>query len=927
MTSLRFVGDLPVWLGLLLAVVGAVMAFAYYRRESFDLPGRLRWLLPCLRALAIWMVIVSLTGPVLHHRQEIGQLGSVRLLVDTSQSMTASDPQMPLPRKLMIAREQGWLPQGQFDTALYDLSNRIATVRRDTVAALGNDAITKERATSIRSLFSDKTANLATSIAATSYPSEGSDADHAALQKSFDVDVLEKVKSLEKEAIENTEQAAKVRDQLIAAANRLQGFEEAYSDAFADYCEDWIQSQGDAALAGLQLFDQSMRIRRIESQLLDRENGLVARLKDHHHVDLAALVGQGEVPIWSSRGDVEVPTSWDDLRSAMETDLASGLILETAEATGDDSATASIGAATVLFSDGQHNTGPSPSQLAGVARSQHNAVYTVGFGTGNEPTDLVMLNAEYPDTVYKTDRVRGTLIIKDRMPEGRPFVVQIRDGETVVWQEELKSLNVAQRRIDFDLAVEPLVESATERFDAKIEHHSMPLELTAQIVPADGETEVNNNAQTIRFAAVTQRQKVLLIDSRSRWETRYLKNLFERDSGWEIRSVILENENGEHRLPKGDLDGTFPTSKQALFEFDLIIYGDVSSEVFNATETTWLRDFVDQRGGGMIFIDGAHKALSQLDPQTLGVLLPVTWSSAEPPQKTDRLQLTDLGSQTPAFAMQGTGSENEQFWQKFSPPHRIASVEAAPGAEVLAEAVVGKEVFPAIVSRSFGGGRVLYFAFDETWRWRYRVADHIHQRFWNQVARWVMPRPFAVSDQYLALDSGPPRYQAGQSAPVRAQLRGPDGNLVSDATVDTLLWREGRIVATVSLQPEENLPGTYAAETAALDPGEYEVTIRASGFNESAFEAKTQFVVAAPQNKELDQVACNEALLLDMATAGGGQYLREEQLGQIVELLQPLSSGRVVQSETLLWQSWPWFLTIVGLLSVEWLLRKRSGLL
>lgn len=927
MTSLRFVGDLPVWLGLLLAVVGAVLAFAYYRRESFDLPGHLRWLLPSLRALAIWMVIIILIGPVLHHRKEIGQLGNVRLLVDASQSMTVRDPQMPLPRKLLIASQQGWLPQGQFETQLSDLSDRIATVRRQSLASLKTELVSPAEVRSVRTELDESVAELKTLIDAAVVQVQRFNTEPSDLANRFQKEVIEPLQGFANETFDDGEQSNAARDRLIETVNHLQPFETAYAELFARYCENWIDAQGAAATSGIQLFDQSLRIRRIESQLLDREDGLIARLKDHHHLDLSALVGTQEVPIWSSRSDAAIPESFDELQSATSTDLASGLIVSSSAEGGDSDTAGPVGTATVLLSDGQHNKGPSPSQISSIALSQKNAVYTVGFGTRNEPTDLVLLSCEYPDTVYKTERIRGSLLIKDRMPEGRPFVVQVRDGETVVWQQELQSLNIAQRRVDFELAVEPLVDAAAERFDTDVKHNSMPLELTAAIVPVDGETETDNNTQTIRFAAITQRQKVLLIDGRSRWETRYLRNLFERDSGWDIQSVILESESGKPRLPRGSGEESFPDSKQSLFEFDLIVYGDAAASAFNPTQTAWIRDFVDQRGGGLIFIDGPHGELSRLDREGLGVLLPVTWSPKDQPQAVDRLQLSEIGRDSPALTLAGTGSANEEFWRQVPAPHQIALVQPLAGAEVLAEAVIGTAVHPAIVTHSFGGGRVLYFAFDETWRWRYRVADQFHQRFWNQVARWVMPRPYAVRDQFLALDSGPPRYQAGQTAVLRAQLQGPDGNRVSDATVDALLWKDGRIVSTVNLQPEGNLPGSYRGETSALDPGEFEVTIRASGFSESAFQAKTQFVVAPPANNEMEQVACNEGLLIDMATAGGGAYLREEEVSRIVDLLAPLSSGRVVQSETLLWQSWPWFLCIVGLLSVEWLLRKRNGLL
>ena len=391
----------------------------------------------------------------------------------------------------------------------------------------------------------------------------------------------------------------------------------------------------------------------------------------------------------SSRNDEQIPDSLDQVKSSLQTDLASRLIgdtnIESEESNREPSSSSS---ATVVFSDGQHNSGPSPMQVAGVARTQQNAIYTVGFGTRTEPTDLVLLDAEYPDTVHKYDQVRGSLVLKDRMREGLPYVVQIRDGDSVVWQEELKSLNVAQRRVEFDFAAEPLVDSATERFDINVQHHSLPIDLTATIVPVEGETETSNNSKSLRFAAITQRQKLMLIDSRSRWETRYLKNLFERDSSWQINPIILESGVGDGRLQRGDSEGMFPASREALFEYDFIVYGDVAASNFNTTELGWLRDFVDKRGGGIIFVDGVRGELRRLNRDTLGVLLPVESISESEPQKVDRLELADFGSSLSALAFQSLGTENDQFWQALPAPHRVFPVKVLPGAEVWAEAVV-----------------------------------------------------------------------------------------------------------------------------------------------------------------------------------------------------------------------------------------------
>jgi hypothetical protein len=64
-----------------------------------------------------------------------------------------------------------------------------------------------------------------------------------------------------------------------------------------------------------------------------------------------------------------------------------------------------------------------------------------------------------------------------------------------------------------------------------------------------------------------------------------------------------------------------------------------------------------------------------------------------------------------------------------------------------------------------------------------------------------------------------------------------------------------------------------------------------------------------------------------MAAAAGGEYLREENVDRLPELLAPMSEGKVIESDTVLWQSFWWFLPIIGLLTVEWIIRKRAGLL
>ncbi|MEI9896009.1 MAG: hypothetical protein WDN28_19605 [Chthoniobacter sp.] len=82
---------------------------------------------------------------------------------------------------------------------------------------------------------------------------------------------------------------------------------------------------------------------------------------------------------------------------------------------------------------------------------------------------------------------------------------------------------------------------------------------------------------------------------------------------------------------------------------------------------------------------------------------------------------------------------------------------------------------PAVVERPFGAGKVMYQAFDDSWRWRYEVADQYHVRYWNQIANWMAELPFAVRDKLISLDAGALVYRPGDSADLRVRLRDGQG--------------------------------------------------------------------------------------------------------------------------------------------------------
>jgi len=231
------------------------------------------------------------------------------------------------------------------------------------------------------------------------------------------------------------------------------------------------------------------------------------------------------------------------------------------------------------------------------------------------------------------------------------------------------------------------------------------------------------------------------------------------------------------------------------------------------------------------------------------------------------------------------------------------------------------------VQRSYGAGRIVYMAIDETWRWRYEVGDLYHGRFWNQIGKWVGEAPFSVQDQFAKLDAGDATYAPGDRAMIRARLRDRNGKPLMKADAQAVLYRDGRPVASVPLVSGESKGGVFRGQSPKLEPGEYEVGLKVAGFDDADMKARARFTVEEPVSVEKRDLRMDETLLQNMASRAGGRYYREEQVDQLIDALKPKTQDKMQVTELVLWRSYWWFVPILALLTAEWIIRKRAGLM
>jgi len=679
------------------------------------------------------------------------------------------------------------------------------------------------------------------------------------------------------------------------------------------------------------------RLRRALTMLTGDENGpgWLESLQNTHQVDVIAFSSGEPTLVWSSSDEEPAPSGFELMPDGQGTDLASGMgtTLATVASLASDEVqlppqASADRAALVVMSDGRDNTGNAPFELAERLESTGIAVHSFGLGSEDEPNDLGIVNVIRPENVASDGRLAGEVVLRSlgslQDQDNTERVLRIEANGKVVWQTTVSG-NAPLQKIPFDLDVAGILSEINGDNPRGVRRNSVVMDLRAAIDPPDVDTNAKNNASPFRVSASTRDRRLLIMDGSSRWETRYLRNLFERDPSWTVDTVLFGKGTDQPTVQRGEEPGELPNTREAMARYDAIIMGEVPPDQFRNTDANLLRDFVT-RGGGLILIDGQYGRLRKIAETELPELVPVNYLDEER-TVVSSVRPTNLGLDRPLMNLWGDKTAVEELWENLPAPASTAILDPQEGTEVLANSITADDrTSPWLVTRMFGSGRVFYLAADQTWRWRYKVADRFHARFWNQLLAAVMQPPYSAADDYLALGTDKVEYDAGDSSLIRVRIQDPKGKPVGDATVDALLMSGDQIVATVPLTVDDPARGTYQGKTPPLESGAYDIRIRASGFDSNALQASTPIWVGTPDLVELDRVSLSKATMQQIAESGGGKYFHESSGDDILDTLKPLSSGSVIESDILIWQSFYWFWAIVILLAAEWWLRKRAGL-
>jgi hypothetical protein len=247
-------------------------------------------------------------------------------------------------------------------------------------------------------------------------------------------------------------------------------------------------------------------------------------------------------------------------------------------------------------------------------------------------------------------------------------------------------------------------------------------------------------------------------------------------------------------------------------------------------------------------------------------------------------------------------------------PRRTADVLAATPDDV-----------PLLIAADTGRGRTMAFAADSTWLWHMYGHQDLHQRFWQQVILWLA-RKEMDGDQPVWVLVEPRNYAPQSEVTVGFGARDEQGQPVLDADFTvTVATPQGE---SVSLPPRRSENRHSAAFGETQTPGDYWITVTAERNGQSLGPPATTRFIVDPRDPELDNPAADPDLMAEIAALTGANPIPAENVPSFFQdlLHAGLTTELTQHTQVNLWDDWPLLLVFVALMTTEWFVRKRRGM-
>lgn len=573
--------------------------------------------------------------------------------------------------------------------------------------------------------------------------------------------------------------------------------------------------------------------------------------------------------------------------------------------------------AMVLLSDGADNAGGIDLATIEAIRRQRIPIHTMGFGKEHPDRDIEINDATVPARALPHSKLTALVAIESHGFSGGKAKLTARDNGKVLASRDVTL------QADGRLQTESLVFNCGD---------AGPKTLDIGVEPVAGEENIGNNRVTRLVNVEARKPRILYLEGEPRWEYKFIRRALDDYPEIELGSMLRTTQNKLYRqfppsMGEKELEEGFPAKAEELFAFQGLIVGSVEANYFTPTQQQLIRDFVDRRGGGLLFLGGRATLSDGGYPNSpLADLVPTKLPETKGTFHRDFTgqELTPQGAQSTICRLDEDAARSLERWKKMPLMANYQDVgDEKPGATVLLKSTpAGKRKENLLVTENYGRGRTAVLATAGTWRWKMWTDhnDKTHPTFWQQMFRYL------VTDTPGQVTSATPRQVLSDETrvPVRVEVRDKQYKPVTNAKVQARFLAPDGSSATVELAPQPLEEGIYAGEWTAEKPGSYVAEIIAGREQEEIGRDMLSFrrEDGVAENFHTSQ---NRELLEKLSEQTGGRYYRPSEASKLANEISYSEAGITTRETRDLWDMPVIFLLALGIRGSEWVLRRRWG--
>ena len=543
----------------------------------------------------------------------------------------------------------------------------------------------------------------------------------------------------------------------------------------------------------------------------------------------------------------------------------------------NDFANRNIGAV-IIASDGIYNKGGNPLYES---KNLKAPVYTVALGDTVPKKDLLISNVNYNNIAYLDNQFQIEVSLEAFQTEGANSTLTVADASGTLFSRQ-----IAIRSNDFRLTVPislPAKRKGIQRY-------------TINLSPVANELSKANNSQTIFVEVIDGRQNVLIIANSPHPDIAALRQSIEINRNYEVKVAFAE-----------DLDAS------DIGKAGLVILHQIPS--LNNPAKTLLTQLA---GKPVLFVLGAQSSTGIFSSSQSVLNINSSGSVQE--------VLPRLAPDFYSFTLSDNSKAKLQSFGPLIAPFGNYGLKGP--ATVVLEQQIGK-VSTGSPLLIFGGDqqrKVGVLAGEGIWRWRLEEFQEssTHEAVNELVSKTVQYLSTRDDKRKFRIYPAKNSFDENEEIILNAELYNDAYELVNEPDVSVSLKnRDGKAYSFLFSRSGN----AYSLNAGILPAGEYVFDGRTRLGNKD--HKATGQVVIRQQQAEYQQTTANHQILFALAAQNDGQMIYPNQLSRLPQLLTSNENVKTIVYEDRKYEEAVnhklIFLLILGLLAVEWFLRKRNG--